>query len=156
MQASGYTHVALGAAWGWRVLSPGEPFTQGAGYGDANWKKILVLMTDGVNTIPGRGNHFGSDYTAYGYLSEARLGTQSANQAEAEQNARTSLVCDRIKASGIRVYTILLMENNNDVRDMMRGCASSPQMFFDTPSASDLEAVFQQITAELSNLRLSR
>jgi Flp pilus assembly protein TadG len=156
MQASGYTHIAIGAAWGWRVLSPGEPFTQGVAYGDANWKKILVLMTDGVNTIPGRGNHLGSDYTAYGYVSEARLGTQSANQAENEQNVRTSLVCDRIKATGIRVYTILLMENNQDVRDMLRGCATSPQMFFDTPSPGDLEAAFHQITAELSNLRLSR
>ena len=156
MQATGYTHVAIGAAWGWRVLSPSEPFTEGSGYGDTSWQKILVLMTDGVNTIPGRGNHLGSDYTAYGYLSEARLGTQSAPQAEAEQNVRTSLVCDRIKATGIRVYTILLMENNSDVREMMRDCATTPQMFFDTPSTADLEAAFRQIAAELSNLRLSR
>lgn len=156
MQATGYTHVAIGAAWGWRVLSPGAPFTEGSAYGSADWNKILVLMTDGVNTIPGRGNHLGSDYTAYGYLGQGRLGTQSRPQAEAEQNVRTQLVCDRVKAEGIRVYTILLMENNSDVRNMMRACATSPQMFFDTPSASDLEAVFQQIAAELSNLRLSR
>jgi Flp pilus assembly protein TadG len=156
MQTSGYTHIAIGAAWGWRVLSPGEPFTQGSAYGAANWNKILVLMTDGVNTIPGRGNHLGSDYTAYGYLGQSRLGTQSKPQAEQEQNVRTSLVCERIKAAGIRVYTILLMENNQDVRDMLRGCATSPQMFFDTPSASELEPVFMQIAGELSNLRLSR
>jgi hypothetical protein len=156
MQATGYTHIAIGAAWGWRVLSPGAPFTEGSAYGNADWNKILVLMTDGVNTIPGRGNHLGSDYTAYGYLGEARLGTQSRPQAELEQNVRTTLVCDRVKAAGIRVYTILLMENNSDVRTMLRNCATSPQMFFDTPSAADLEAVFKQIAAELSNLRLSR
>jgi Flp pilus assembly protein TadG len=156
MQSAGYTHIAIGAAWGWRVLSPGAPFTEGASYGDGKWRKILVLMTDGVNTIPGRGNHLGSDYTAYGYLSQSRLGTQSRPQAELEQNVRTALVCDRIKAQGISVYTILLMENNQQVRDLMRGCASSPQMFFDTPSTSDLEAAFLQIASELSNLRLSR
>ena len=30
MQPGGYTHIPQGLAWGWRVLSPGEPFTQGA------------------------------------------------------------------------------------------------------------------------------
>jgi hypothetical protein len=29
MKADGYTHVAEGVGWGLRVLSPGEPFTEG-------------------------------------------------------------------------------------------------------------------------------
>jgi Flp pilus assembly protein TadG len=156
MQATGYTHIAIGAAWGWRVLSPTAPFTEGAAYGDADWEKVMVLMTDGVNTIPTNNRQFLSEYTAYGYLQEARLGTQSGNQAEAQQNTRTQLVCTRMKALNIRIYTILLMENNNTVRNMLRACATDPSMFFDTPSASQLEGTFQQIANELSNLRLSR
>jgi Flp pilus assembly protein TadG len=156
MQASGYTHIAMGAAWGWRVLSPSQPFNQGSAYDDPDWQKVMVLMTDGVNTIPGRNTNYGSDYTAYGYLSEARLGTQSGPQAEAQQNTRTLLVCQRMKALNIRIYTILLMENNTTVRNLMRNCATSPEMFFDTPSASQLEGTFQAIANELSNLRLSR
>lgn len=156
MQATGYTHIAIGAAWGWRVLSPTQPFNQGSAYGDEDWEKVMVLMTDGVNTIPSRNTNYGSDYTAYGYLSEARLGTQSGPQAEAAQNTRTALVCQRMKDLNIRIYTILLMENNNTVRNLMRSCATSPEMFFDTPSASQLEGTFQAIANELSNLRLSR
>ncbi|HAJ47008.1 MAG TPA: hypothetical protein DCL54_10555, partial [Alphaproteobacteria bacterium] len=33
MQTSGYTHIAIGAAWGWRLLSPEEPFTEGSAFG---------------------------------------------------------------------------------------------------------------------------
>ncbi|HAH11629.1 MAG TPA: hypothetical protein DCL48_16155, partial [Alphaproteobacteria bacterium] len=33
MQTTGFTHIAIGAAWGWRVLSPTEPFTEGSAYG---------------------------------------------------------------------------------------------------------------------------
>jgi hypothetical protein len=32
MKADGYTHVAEGVGWGLRVLSPGEPFTEGVSY----------------------------------------------------------------------------------------------------------------------------
>jgi hypothetical protein len=156
MQATGYTHIAIGAAWGWRVLSPEEPYTEGAPFGDDVWDKALVLMTDGVNTIPGRSTHYGSDYTAYGYLKEARLGTQSGPQATQTQNLLTELVCTRIKAKGVRIYAILLMENDAGTRSMMRNCASSPEMFFDTPSAGDLGEVFTQIANDLTNLRISR
>lgn len=156
MQATGYTHIAIGAGWGWRVLSPTQPFNEGSAYGDEDWQKVMVLMTDGVNTIPTNNRQFLSDYTAYGYLQEARLGTQSGNQASNTQNTRTQLVCDRMKALNIRIYTILLMENNNTVRNLMRNCATDPSMFFDTPSASQLEGTFQAIANELSNLRLSR
>jgi hypothetical protein len=156
MQASGYTHIAMGAAWGWRVLSPAAPYTQGAAFGDPDWQKVMVLMTDGVNTIPTNNREFRSEYTAYGYLSEARLGTTNGGQAEAAQNTRTALVCQRMKDQGIRIYTILLMENNNTVRNLMRNCATTPEMFFDTPSAAQLEGTFQAIANELSNLRLSK
>jgi Flp pilus assembly protein TadG len=156
MQASGLTHVAIGAGWGWRVLSPSEPFTQGSQYGDEDWQKVMVLMTDGVNTVPNNNRAFLSDYTAYGYLQESRLGTQSANQHVNRQNDRTLLVCQRMKDLGIRIYTILLMENNTTVRNLMRNCATSPEMFFDTPSAGQLQGTFQAIANELSNLRLSK
>ena len=36
--------------WGWRVLSPTAPFTEGRAYTANDNKKILVLMTDGENT----------------------------------------------------------------------------------------------------------
>ena len=50
MVAGGATNIAEGLAWGWRLLSPGAPFTEGSTYADAANMKAIILMTDGANT----------------------------------------------------------------------------------------------------------
>jgi hypothetical protein len=50
MQADGYTNVTIGAAWGWHVLSPTQPFSGAAPFNTPNLQKILILLTDGDNT----------------------------------------------------------------------------------------------------------
>lgn len=156
MQATGLTHIAIGAGWGWRTLSPGAPYTEGSQYGDVNWQKAMVLMTDGINTVQGNNTAYKSTYTAYGYLSEGRLGTTNANTAVTNQDTRVGQVCTRMKQLGIRIYTILLMENDTTTVNMMRACATSPDLYFNSPSASQLQGVFQAIANDLSNLRISR
>lgn len=49
MVAEGGTNIHEGTAWGYRTLSPGQPFTQGAAYSNAT-AKIMIVMTDGENT----------------------------------------------------------------------------------------------------------
>lgn len=49
MQAEGGTNIHEGAVWGFRVLSPGAPFTEGGAYGEAV-SKVMIIMTDGENT----------------------------------------------------------------------------------------------------------
>ena len=72
--ASG-TNIGEGLAWAWRLVSPGEPFTEGAPYGPTN-KKYIVLMTDGFNeVVPQSVSWNKSDYTSVGYAAKARLGT---------------------------------------------------------------------------------
>jgi hypothetical protein len=50
--SGGGTNQAEGLAWGWRVLSPSAPFTEGRPYNDPSdpVRKVIVLMTDGENT----------------------------------------------------------------------------------------------------------
>lgn len=155
MVSTGYTHIALGASWGWRTLSPTAPYTEGSEYGDAEWTKAMVFLTDGLNTINANNTWHKSNYTAYNYLIRSTLGTTNAAAAEAEQDARTRTVCQRISAAGIRVYTILLEEDAQRAKDLMRDCASDPSLYFESPSSGDLQAVFQAIAQDLSNLRLS-
>ena len=38
----------------------------------------------------------------------------------------------------------------------MRGCASNPSLYFDSPSSEALEDAFEMIAGDLTNLRLSR
>lgn len=156
MVTTGNTHINLGAAWGWRVLSPGAPYTEGLAYNLPDWQKAMVFMTDGVNTIPSNNTWHKSSYTAYNYLVRNQLGTTNANQAEIELDNRTRTLCTRIKNTGIRVYSILLMEDSSRSRNLMRDCATDPSLYFESPTASQLRDVFVSIATDLSNLRLSK
>ncbi|MBP6013881.1 MAG: pilus assembly protein [Alphaproteobacteria bacterium] len=171
MIATGYTHVAIGAGWGWRTLSPSAPYTEGSQYGDPDWQKAMVLLTDGLNTTQSNNTWHKSTYTAYNYLIRNQLGTTSANQSELNQDSRATTVCGRAKAEGVRVYSILLQEDDTRAQNMMMACASpddtqsipaskkcngnGSKLCYLSPSGSDLQEIFRAIALDLSNLRLS-
>lgn len=129
MQPSGFTNISIGMAWGWHVLSPTELYTQGAAYGTEDLTKFVILMTDGDNT---RSRHSNDASTI---------------------NARTSSVCTNIKAAGIKIYSIRLVEGN---ADLIKGCASEPGMYFDVQDASVLSGVFKTIASQIASLHLSK
>ena len=158
MIATGNTDVNLGVGWGWRTLSPTPPYTEGSPYGDPYWTKAMVVLTDGTNTEPTTNTFHKSEYTAFNYLLRNQLLANNYGTAanEAELDRRTALVCENAKAAGIRVYTILLMENSTRAVDLMQGCATSPDLYFNSPSAGQLQSVFDAIATDLSNLRVSK
>ena len=53
----GGTNVSEGLAWGQRVLSPGEPYTQGKPFKSDGVSKVVVVFTDGENTVFGADNN---------------------------------------------------------------------------------------------------
>ncbi len=56
------TYIPAGLVWGWRTLSPQEPFTAAANTSSEPVRKFLVLMTDGLNTkSPTYPEHWGTD-----------------------------------------------------------------------------------------------
>ncbi len=156
MTASDLTHIPVGLVWGWHVISPGAPFTQGKPYDDNKNIKALVLMTDGDNTIGAEGNHNKSTYTAYGYLQEARLGTTNASTAKNILDDKTETLCENIKNANIRLYTIAFQVSSATTLNMLKSCASDEAMFFGTSDAAALQEAFKTIATELSNLRISK
>ena len=150
MIANGVTHVNLGAVWGWRVLSPSAPYTNGAAYDDEETNKAIVIMTDGENYI----SSSSGAYSGYGYLSDGNLGTTSRSAAEDELDSRLSEVCTNIKATGVLVYTITFQVDSNTIQNLMRNCATDSNKYFNSPSGDELESAFRAIGAELSNLRI--
>ncbi|EKF20708.1 TadE/TadG family type IV pilus assembly protein [Nitratireductor pacificus] len=50
MEASGSTNVTEGIAWGRRVVSSGEPFTEGRSESENGNDKVVIVLTDGANT----------------------------------------------------------------------------------------------------------
>ena len=155
MKADGYTHVAEGVGWGLRVLSPGEPFTEGRP-NDGQTTKAMVLLTDGENTFEDQPNHNKSTYTAYGYLAQERLGSSNYWTAIDRQNDLLQEACDNVKAEDVVVYSFAYNVPSATQRKLIKDCASSPEKYFDPPSNTALVRSFQQIADELRRLHLSK
>jgi len=150
------TNIAEGLAWGWRVLSPGAPFTEGRSFTDPDVQKALILLTDGNNEIVSQDTFNKSDYTSFGYIATKRLGTDSIGTARSKVDDKVAQMCGRIKAEGVRIYTITFQLNSPSLQEVFRECATEPELYFDSPSNSQLRETFQAIAYDLSNLRLSK
>lgn len=157
MQAYGGTNIHEGVMWGWRVLSPGPPFTEGRPYEDLQNRKVIVLMTDGSNDHIGLPNMNGSFYSAYGYSAAGRLGTTSSDKATliARMNERTLLACTHAKAAGIVIYTVAWFINDQATRALLAQCASRPDMAIVADSMEALAHAFDHIAGSISRLRLT-
>lgn len=156
MNAAGSTVIPIGLAWGWRTLSPGEPFTEGARYQDDSVKKVLILLTDGNNDIGKLNNHNRSFYSGYGYVGQKRLGTRDPDRAHKELDRRTAILCENVKRAGVLVYAISFQVSSTSTHNLMRNCATTPQRYFDSPTNGKLRETFREIAGQLGNLRISR
>lgn len=143
MTASGATLGNLGMVWGWRVLSPEEPFVEGSEYGSQSWSKVAVIMTDGVNTM--------SDvYSAYGRSNEHNIDAGDLDDRLAE-------TCEAMKSVGVLIYAVTFDDGvDEDTKDIYRDCASSLSNYHDAPTQEDLTDVFEEIARELSNLHIKQ
>ncbi len=175
LKAESSTFIGTGLTWGLRVLTPAEPFSEGALFAapacngsnadicdpdhdgtnpmgtsyqgfdrfvQQGGVRVLVLMSDGKNTRgpdywSGGGNHWADD-------------EEDVDLA----NTITADVCDEIKSYGIELYTIAFEVTDTDLKDLLRGCASSPNHFFDAGNTSSLLASFSKIGKAYSPIAL--
>ncbi len=167
MQAVGGTEVPIGLAWAWRMLSPqwrdlwgGQMDTNDLplDYNTPLMNKVVVLMTDGDNTV------YHNVYSAYGYpntggqLGASPLPCSSSNCSvgQTRLNQRTTALCNSMKANGILIYTVALgTAVNATSQAMLLGCASKPEYYFLSPTTASLQVAFKQIGDSLANLRIS-
>lgn len=151
--ASGSTLGNLGMAWGYRLISPAEPFTEGASYADEEWQKAVIMMTDG-------NNYMNPYYSAYGgYI----LHSVNVN----ELNDRLEETCTNMKAKGIKIYTVTFSYQtgtdgsgnpvynlNDSTREVYERCATEPDKYYDALGQEELIDVFETISRELSNIHI--
>ncbi len=142
MQAVGWTYIPEGLAWGWRVLSSKLPFQEGVPPDDEDWQKVLVLMTDGANTV---------QWSWPGGVPEAQTSASSWSG-----NSKTATLCDAIKAKDILIYTVAFQVNSSTTRQMLEDCATDPGNYFDAQNNAALESAFAKIGGDINNLRLSK
>ena len=128
MSPNGNTNVTIGLVWAWHALTPTLVLTDAA-TPNADLEKAIIVLTDGENT-------------------ENRWTTNRWSI-----DARTRAVCTNIKAGGIKIYAVRVIEGN---AALLQQCASEPGMYYEVQNASDLSAVFSAIGDKLVRLHLSQ
>lgn len=68
---------------------------------------------------------------------------------------RLTAVCNKMKADGITVVTINFATPTS-LYPLYESCASSPDLFFPAPTATQLQSAFEAIALQLSLLRLTQ
>lgn len=123
-----WTHIALGVEFGYHLLSPNPPYSEGVDFSDSQTRKFMVVLTDGMQTEPA----FGPGTT--------RTVTQG------ELNLET--LCDNAKADGITIITMAFDLDDSDTRQRLRACASDPdKYFFVADDTADLMSAFDTVKA---------
>jgi Flp pilus assembly protein TadG len=135
---TGYTNITIGLAWGWHVLSPTGIYTEGADYGTENLTKYIILMTDGYNTK--------------NIFMEPNACNTNGPICPTVDN-RTELACENIKTAGIKIYTVRLINGNEE---LLRECASKTSMYYNAQNAAALSGIFNSIGSEIASLHLSK
>ncbi len=130
MRASGNTNLTIGVVWGMHVLSPGQPLIEGAAVRpDRTLVRAMVVLTDGDNT--------------------QNRWTYSRSAID----ARSRQACTNARDAGLRVYTVRVLDGSEQ---LLRDCASSPELYYNITNASQLTGVFRSIASDLGQLRISR
>lgn len=157
MAARGYTNIHHGLMWGWRSLSPEAPLDEGKSYDEPYHAKVMILMTDGVNTLPTSSKHNKSWYSSYGYHKQGRLGaaSNSTTNMRNAMNGKTGLACTNAKAADIIIYTIAFDITDQATLNILRNCATSPAYALSIDSGSALIAAFEAIARDINKLRIS-
>lgn len=169
MVAVGDTNIPMGLVWGWHTLSPNAPFADGAPYLTAKHKKIVVLMTDGQNTMSNNSYIFDkSYYSGNGYIWQGRV-LQSDNKTPlndinssdddrtAAMDDRLKRLCNNMKATSvdIEIYAIGVGVTT-DSRALLKSCATDANHYFDVTKGTALNPTFQSIANQIAQLHLSK
>jgi Flp pilus assembly protein TadG len=126
--ADGNTNTTIGMAWGYNILTPGNPMGDGASTSGNKPVQAIVFLTDGLNTA------------------------DRFEQPSSAMDLDMAELCRTAKTSKIRVFTIRVVEGNDA---LLQDCASNPADFYKVNEASGLFAAFKSIAEKLMTLRLS-
>jgi hypothetical protein len=159
------TFIPTGLAWGWHVLSPDAPYTEGTKPADEHYDqtvKAIVLFTDGENDITDDGNPNRSRYHGFGYVTTNVGGTyrlaSNAAQAETALNTKTATLCSNVKAAEIRIYVVTFGTMSASSTTLMQNCATveeGKRLYYNAPTTSDLESIFEEIAKDLTQVHMT-
>ena len=138
MSPAGTTNQTIGLQWGWQSLTQ-SPFTIPALDPAYNYKTIIILLTDGMNTE----NRF----------------SEFASNGNSDVDTRERALCTKLHATDITIWTVQVNtgtgKNKDPTQQVLIDCASSSDKFFELTTADQIITTFDAIGKALSDLRLS-
>jgi hypothetical protein len=177
MQPDGNTDIHEGAIWGWRTLAPSSysVFGDGVPYNQPFNHKILILMTDGMNTWSSfpQDPTLKSYYSAYGFYKNpdnsgpsnrfpAGITISDDVQARAAMDGLTLQTCRNMAAAqtNIMVFTIGFSVPVDPIDpqgiNMLRTCAGDPSRAFVANDANGIVDAFKKIGEAIAGVKLTQ
>ena len=138
MQPNGNTNQPIGLVWGWQSLVGGGPLTAPLTSTDYTYQKIIILLSDGLNT------------------QDRWYSSQSSVDGRMLSSSDGSGTCANIKAAGITIYTIQVNTGGDPTSSLLRSCASDTSKFWMLTSSGQIAMTFQQIGTNLTQLRVAQ
>jgi von Willebrand factor type A domain len=132
MSPAGNTNQAIGLQVGLLSLAGGGPFTVPAYDPLYQYTKVIILLTDGLNT---QDRWYGSD---------------------TDIDPRQAMTCQNVKDANIELYTIQVNTGGDPTSTMLQNCASSTDKFYLLTSADQMTATFNTIGTNLTKLRVAQ
>lgn len=162
LSPTGNTYHDIGLIWGARLMSPTGIFASenATTTGGQPIQRHLVFMTDGDTNVQL------DDYSAYGLnWWDHRQTTYEPSKSDLDDilDARVGGICAAIRNKNITVWVISFGNGvASSTQTRLQNCASTPNgagaantHFFNASDTASLLATFQQIAAEISDLRLT-
>ena len=136
---NGGTNQPIGIAWGWQSLTQNAPLFAPAEESNYTYKKVLIVMSDGLNT-------------------QSRWPSEGDGQRQFNGviDARQKIQCDNIKAQGIVIYSMHINTRGDPTSAVLKYCASGSDKFSTVTSSSQIMTAFTSIGTSLSKLRVAK
>jgi Flp pilus assembly protein TadG len=147
MYPKGSTNQPLGLVWGWQSLVGGGPLSVPAYDTNYDYKLVIILLSDGLNTEDrwyGNGSSVSTSVDNRMY---------DANGKGTCKNIKDTTINNKYK---ITLYTIHVNTDGDPTSMLLKNCASSADKFFVLTSANQIITTFDQIGTNLSQLRVAK
>jgi hypothetical protein len=136
---NGGTNQPIGIAWGWQSLTQGAPLNPPPEEANYTYKKVLIVMSDGLNTQ--------DRWPSYG---------NGQTQFNGQIDARQRILCDNIKADGVTIYSMHVNTNGDPTSTVLQYCASGSDKFSTVTSSSQIAQAFENISTSLTKLHVAK
>lgn len=148
------TVISEGIKWGRHVLTPEAPYTEGSD--EEDFRKIMILLTDGDTEDGNCGGSYAVGYTPNNYWTNAYYGMGETNCKCNDGGCLNQAMLTEAQAAkdaGIEIFTIRYGYSDYVDQNLMKAIASSKEgtndHYYDAPSVEDIDDIFKEIGTQL-------